>query len=121
MVLAGLGLGVALLWVHGGPLLEHVRHSNSRWCFADDVRIWLYSFFRYETPNAFAGDRIVDYMLGSMPDGYRLLYRALGPLVGFGVLSKVLPYVLLAVILAALGFASFRLGGLVALAGTLSL
>jgi len=120
-VLGGLALSFYLLVAHGAALVGHISRSDSRWCFADDARIWLYSLYRYETPDAFHGDRIVDYMLASMPDGYRLMFRVLGPIVGVGPLSKALPYVLLVIILGAIGAASHRLGGKIAVLGSLSL
>jgi hypothetical protein len=106
---------------HGRTLLAHLRLTASDWAFADDVRVLIYPLFRHEDASLFPNDPVVDYYLASLPDGYHLLYRLLGPVVGVVTLSQVLPYVLLAVTLLCLGFTAKELGGPVAVFGTLSL
>jgi MFS family permease len=119
--LAALISSLALLVLHGRPFLEHARLTATEWAFADDVRVLIHPLFRHEDAAAFPNDPVVDYYLASLPDGYHLLYRALGPLVGVVALSKLLPYVLFAVTLACLGLAARKLGGAAAAFGTLSL
>jgi hypothetical protein len=120
-ILIWFGIVVVLAVLHGRTLVGHVRLSADRYVFADDARILVYPQLRLEDPGLFAGDPTVEYYLASLPDGYALLYRALGPLVGVVALSKVLPYVLFAGTLVCLGAAAWRLGGGAALLGTLSL
>jgi hypothetical protein len=120
-LLVCLGVAVALVVLHGPMLVDHMRLSAERYVFADDARILIYPQFRLEDPALFAHDPTVDYYLASLPDGYALLYRAFGPLVGVVALSKVLPYVLFAGTLACLAGAAWRLGGGAAVLGTLSL
>ncbi len=112
---------MALVVLHGRTLLGHARSSADRYVFADDVRILIYPQLSLEDPALFPGDPTASYYLASLPDGYALLYRALGPVVGVVALSKVLPYVLFAGTLACLGAAAWRLAGGAAALGTLSL
>ena len=120
-LLIALGGALGLLLVYGPTLLGHVRLSSDRFVFADDVRVLIHPQFRLEDPRVFPGDPAVAYFLTSLPDGYALLYRALGPLLGVAALSKLLPYVLLAGTLACLGAAAHRLAGAAAVLGTLAL
>jgi MFS family permease len=106
---------------HGRTLFAHVRLASSDWAFADDVRVLIHPLFRHEDAALFPDDPVVDYYLASLPDGYHLLYRLLGPVVGVVTLSKVLPYLLFAVTLLCLGVAARKLGGAAAMFGTLSL
>lgn len=112
---------VVLVILHGRPLVEHVRLTASGWAFADDVRVLIYPLFRHEDAALFGRDPVVDYYLASLPDGYHLLYRVLGPLFGVVRTSMVLPYVLFAVTLACLALSARKLGGAAAAFGTLSL
>ncbi|HEX5099772.1 MAG TPA: hypothetical protein VFV94_09750 [Polyangiaceae bacterium] len=111
----------ALVVLHGRTLLGHVQMSLDRFRFNDDVRVLIHPQFRWEDARLFPHDPAVDYFLASLPEGYRLVYRALGPLVGVTALSKALPYVLLAVVLACLARVAGRLSGAAAVLGALSL
>jgi hypothetical protein len=119
--LGALAVGAALALLHGPELFEHVLFSASRWHFADDARVLIHPLFRVEDPSLFPTDPSVEYFLRSLPDGYHLLYRLLGPLAGVTLLSKLLPYLLLVVTLGCLAFMSARLSGIGAVLGTLSL
>lgn len=112
---------LVLAVLHGRTLLGHARLTASDWAFADDVRVLIYPLFRHEDAALFPRDPVVDYYLASLPDGYHLLYRLLGPVVGVVALSQVLPYLLLGVTLACLGLSARKLGGAAAAFGTLSL
>jgi len=107
--------------LHGRTLLGHVAMSLDRFRFNDDVRVLIHPQFRWEDAQLFPHDPAVDYFLASLPECYRLVYRALGPLVGVAALSKALPYVLLAVVLACLARIAGRLSGAAAALGALSL
>src|SRR5688572_278607 len=72
---------LVLALFHGRTLLDHVRLTASGWAFADDVRVLIYPLFRHEDATLFPNDPVVDYYLASLPDGYHLLYRLLGPVV----------------------------------------
>lgn len=112
---------VVLALLHGRPLLEHARLTASGWAFADDVRVLIYPLFRHEDAGLFENDPVVEYYLASLPDGYHLLYRVLGPLFGVVRTSMVLPYLSLAVTLTCLALSARKLGGAAAAFGTLSL
>jgi hypothetical protein len=120
-LLTALLLGVVLALLHGRPLVEHARLTASGWAFADDVRVLIYPMFRHEDAALFPNDAVADYYLASLPDGYHVVYRVLGPLLGVVRTSMVLPYVLLALTLAALGLSARKLGGAAAVFGTVSL
>ena len=107
--------------LHGRMLLGHVRTSLDAFRFNDDVRVLIHPQFRWEDARLFPHDPAVDYFLASLPEGYRLVYRALGPFVGVATLSKALPYVLLAVVLLCLARIAGRLSGAPAVLGALSL
>ncbi|HEY3497060.1 MAG TPA: hypothetical protein VGK73_20315, partial [Polyangiaceae bacterium] len=114
-------VGAALAWLHGPMLARHIAESADPLRFADDVRVLIHPLFRIEDRALFPGDPSVDYFLKSLPDGYRLLYEVLGRVSGVVLLSKALPYLLLASALGCLGFAAFRISGPGAVLGTLSL
>jgi hypothetical protein len=113
--------GLVLVILHGRTLLAHAILTASDWAFADDVRVLIYPLFRHENAALFPHDPVADYYLASLPDGYHLLYRLLGPMLGVVTLSQLLPYLLLAVTLVCLGFTARKLGGAAAAFGTLSL
>lgn len=103
---------VSSLALRFGPaLVEHMRRSTGPFVFNDDVRQQIYPLLRYADPGLFPGDLAARYYLDCYPLGYRLLYAALAPVWSPIAASKVLPYLLLAVVLVALGLASFRLAG----------
>jgi hypothetical protein len=116
-----LAIAAILALLHGPVLVEHVLLSADAWRFADDVRVLIHPLFRAEDPGVFPGDPSVEYFLKSLPDGYHLLYDVLGPLVGVAFFSKLLPYLLLGVTLACIGFVAGRLSGAAAVLGALSL
>jgi hypothetical protein len=120
-LLVWLVLALVLALRHGRTIFAHLRLSTDPYVFADDVRILIYPQLRLEDPALFAGDPTVAYYLASLPDGYALLYRTLGPLFGVIALSKGLPYVLFAGTLVCLGATAWRLAGGAAALGTLSL
>lgn len=110
-----------LAWLHGPVLASHVAFAFDPWHFADDVRVLIHPLFRVEDASVFPGDPSVEYFLRSLPDGYRLLYETFGRVAGVVLLSKLLPYLLLAVTLGCLAFAAGRISGAGAVLGTLSL
>jgi hypothetical protein len=112
---------LVLALLHGRALVEHVRLAASGWAFADDVRVLIYPLFRHEDGALFPNDPVVAYYLASLPDGYHLFYRVVGPLLGIVRTSMVVPYVLFAATLACLALAARKLGGAAAAFGTLSL
>jgi len=112
---------VALAALHGRALYGHVRGALERFRFNDDVRVLIPAQFRWEDARLFPHDPGADYFLGSLPEGYRLVYRALGPVVGAEALSKLLPYLLLAVALGCVARVAARLSGAPAVLGALSL
>ena len=120
-LLLAAALAGLLVAAHGPSLLAHVQHSNSRWSYADDARMWLSPLFADEDASLFPGDPIVAYVRDNEPVGFRLLYRIFGAFLGVGVFSKVLPYALLVVVLGSLASATQRLGSRAAVPVALSL
>ena len=120
-LLGALVVGVFLAWWHGRTLVGHVELALDRFRFNDDVRVLIHPQFRWEDASVFPRDPSVEYFLASLPEGYRLVYRALGPLVGVVALSKALPLVLLAVAVLCIGRVAHRLSGLPAVLGAVSL
>jgi hypothetical protein len=116
-----LTVALALALFHGRTLVGHVGLALDRWRFNDDVRVLIHPQFFWEDATLFPRDPSVDYFLASLPEAYRVLYRALGPLVGVAALSKALPLVLLALSLWCIGRIADRLSGLPAALGAVSL
>lgn len=101
----------SLVLLFGPILLQHMRHSAMPMVFNDDARQQIYPFLRFYDPQLFPDDLAARYYLDAYPLGYRLLYTGLAYIVDPVAVSKVVPYLLFAVLLIAVGRASFRLGG----------
>ena len=114
-------LVVALVVVFGPTLVAHARTASDPFRFADDVRILIPPLFRAEDPGLFPFDPVTEYYLASLPDAHRLLYSLFAPVVDPAEQSKVLPYLLLAVVVGCLAAAAHRLGGKPAVLGALGL
>lgn len=110
-----------LALLYGGPLTAHISNGADPNQFADDARAWIVPFDHYHDARLLSNDYVGDYLLATMPVGYRLLYSAAASLGDPRGLSKVLPYLLLFISLLAVGWAAARLGGLLAAATALSL
>ncbi len=107
-----LALCIGSLGLFFGPaLVAHVAHAADPLVFSDDVRQQIYPFFTFRDPQLFPDDLPARYYLDSYPLGYRLLYTWLAPFFDPAAVSKVVPYLLLGILLAAIGLASYRLGG----------
>ncbi len=121
-VLVQLAIAIISLAVLFGPsLVEHAANAaNPRW-LNDDSRMQIWPFFRYHDPTLFEEDFAADYLLSSMPAGYKLLYRCWSAVADPRTLSKVLPYLLLLVLLVATGVGAGRLGGAMAAWGAVAL
>ena len=98
---------------------------NSMWYAADPMHInddamqQVWPFYREFRTGPASGDPIGRYYRNCTPVGYRLLYTVGDTVMGADRLSKVLPFVLLAVVLAGITAAAWRLAG--PLAGGLAL
>lgn len=87
------------LWVHRDTL-------RNPWVINNDVRQYTYGFDRDLDPALFRDDPLTDYSRAYAPAAYRLIYRALMPVVTPRQLARVLPVGLF--ILAA--WLAFRIG-----------
>lgn len=115
-------LVLALLAFMDFPALQsHMRLSWSRDYFNDDVRQQIFPFFRYSDSRLFRNDYIADYFLANMPVGYRFLYTVGAWLWDAERLSKLLPYLLLAVVLISVALTTKRLGGVWAAGASLAI
>lgn len=100
------------LWLLFGEALgEHVRLSTNPDVFNDDARQQIYPFFRYEDRALFRDDYVGNYFLACLPIAYSMLYWIGAHLTGAAALSKIVPYVLLALTVAALAASAHKLGG----------
>jgi hypothetical protein len=99
--------------MYGSFLVEHARNSADPLVFHEDV-------LHHVTP-FLVDDYAAVYYRSVIPIGYRTLYLATRPVVDPAVLSKVLPYALLAAFLALAGATAARLGGPAAALGTVAL
>ncbi len=101
---------VALVAMFGPALLAHARRSADPFTFNDDVRVQIYPFQHYKDPSLFPADYLGEYTLAAMASGYRLLYVAATWLWDAKAFSKLLPYVLLAVVAGAIAKGASRWG-----------
>ncbi|MBI4862312.1 MAG: hypothetical protein HY815_18945 [Candidatus Riflebacteria bacterium] len=106
----GFVLGIVVLMALFGPgLADHLRRASDPWTFSDDVRNNVFAFRRGED-GSLPDDLAARYARSSVSYGHRLLYLAASRWVDAGTVSKVLPYLLYAVLLAAVGVAAAGLG-----------
>src|SRR5215216_2132278 len=101
----------ALALLFGRTLIRHVLSSANPFVANDDMRQQIYPFFRFADPQLFPDDLAARYYLDSYPLGYRLFYAWLARVYDPAVVSKVVPYLLFAMLLIAVGAAAYRLGG----------
>lgn len=114
-------LTVGLFWgiLFGSSLIAHARNSTKAFLFNGDVRQQIWPLYRFAGLDPFRDDFIARYYRRAfLPLGFQGLYSALGGWLDPATLSKVLPYALLAVVIACLGSVAKRLAGLPALAAT---
>lgn len=105
-------LVAAALVVFFGPAYAlHGRHSADPAWFNDDARQQIWPLLRYHDDRLFQNDVAADYYLSCFPVGFRTLYAVLAPVWDARAVSKVLPYLLLAVTAWAAGQAARRLRG----------
>ena len=106
--------GLAALALLYGPFLwRHARHAADPNLFNDGTPQFVAPFL--------VDDYVSRYYLTYLFAGYKVLYRASAWLVDPVTLSKVLPYVLLLGLLAAMWLAARRLGGTPAALGAVAL
>jgi len=113
---------VAALWlVYGATIYEHIHLSSNPLVFNDDARIIIYPYFHYSDPALFRHDAISHYFDQEDPIGFRLLYYLAAKLWDAASFSKLLPYLLFAVILVSVAIAVNRVAGKGAAFGALAL
>jgi hypothetical protein len=105
---------VSLCVMYAPSLVEHMKRSADPYHFNNDTRQHVVPFLRYTDTTLFPNDSIGDYYLACLPIGYRALYTMAALFWDPIALSKLLPYVLLGILLAAVGLAAGRLGGMAA-------
>jgi hypothetical protein len=103
-------LTVLLVWMYGASLAAHVKASSDPGSYNDDARVWIYPFQRYHDPSLFAQDYLGDYSLACMAPGFRGLYWALAHFWDPRSVSKVVPYVLLAIVVGAVAASAAKWG-----------
>jgi hypothetical protein len=101
---------LSLWYFFGDALLEHMRYAADPAVYNDDSRQQIYPFFRYEDRTLFHGDYIGDYYLACYPIGYFILYFIGAKAAGAVLVSKVVPYVLLAATIGALAACAHTFG-----------
>jgi hypothetical protein len=102
-------------------MAQHVRNSADPLRLNDDARQQIWPFLRFYDPALLRSDYLTDYQLAINPIGWDALYRVGARFVDPRQLSKAMPYLALATMLAAVGVAAWRLGGPAAAWGSLAL
>ena len=96
----------------GPSLAAHVANSSDPLIFNDDVRQQIWPFFRYYTRGSFPDDFIGTYYLHAFfPLGYRAVFTLLAYFVDPAIVSKIVPYLCLAILVIACALTARRLGG----------
>ncbi len=103
VVLLGLGFGASLR--------QHVARSAEPLVFNDDARQQIFPFFPYHEAGLFPDDYAAAYYRACLPLGYRALYTIGALFADPATISKVVPYVLLAVVVVSVAIAARRLAG----------
>jgi hypothetical protein len=101
----------SLAMVFYAGVAGHLENAWNPYVFAEDARIHIWPLLRYHDSNLFANDYVSRYLLDCFPTGYRTLFQVTGRSIDPRALSKILPYVLILVVLLAVGLAAYRLGG----------
>lgn len=105
-------VATALLIVLFGPeLVQHARYAADPAILNDDARQQIWPLVRLVDERYFPGDLVATYYLDLLPVGFKLLYRGVAFAADPISFSKLLPYVLLAIVAGAGAGASWRLGG----------
>ena len=112
---------ISLGFMYGPSFTEYGRNCKDPMSFNDDVRIWIFPFFRYHDPELFQSDYTADYFLTQTPLIHRALYTGGSPYVDPVFISKYLPIGLYILLLITMAAASHRLGGMAAAWATLAL
>ena len=100
----------ALAALHGRALVSHIVYALDPSVFNDDVRQQIFPFFRFSDRDLFPHDALGDYVLAGTPIGVRALYTAAALIHDAVPLSKILPYILLLVTVAAVVGATVAIG-----------
>jgi hypothetical protein len=105
-------LVIPLVLAYGPALEAHMRRSTNPLIFNDDVRSLIFPFFQFHESGLFPHDYFGAYYLGcSLPLAYSAFYRFGAIVADPACISKVLPYVLLALTVIAVVLAARRLAG----------
>jgi hypothetical protein len=118
---AALLLIAALIGFYAPVLAANMRHAAEPLRFNDDARQQIWPFLRDYDARLFHTDLIADYYLACTPAAYKLLYATAARWFDPRSFSKVLPYLLLAITVAAAARAAGRLEGKWAAWGTAAL
>src|SRR5688500_8967256 len=103
--------GVILLVAYGPSLRRNAGVGAQLGSFNDDARAFVAPMLRYHDPRLLTRDYATDYTLAGLPLLYHAGYRYSAPWVDPRVLSKLLPYLGLAVVLVGVGCTVYRLAG----------
>jgi hypothetical protein len=102
----------SLVWLFLPALIEHAKNSMDPLQFNDDARIVIWPFFRYSNPGAFPNDYLGDYVMAThIPLVYRAIFTGGSWLWDAEPLSKLLPYLLLPVVIAAVAVVGHAFAG----------
>lgn len=101
---------IALVAMYGPALYAHMQRSADPLQFNDDARVHVYPFEKYHDRALFPADYLGDYAMAAEGVGFRAMYMIAGALFGALAFSKVLPYLLLGVIVAALAKGASKWG-----------
>jgi hypothetical protein len=106
------GLVIPLAFAYGPALEAHINRSMDPFIFNDDARQQIFPFFQYHEPGLFAHDYFGTYLRACfLPPGYCVFYKFGAMAMDPAAISKVLPYLLLAVTVIAVAVAAYRLAG----------
>jgi hypothetical protein len=107
-----LGLIIPLLLGYGAALVAHMKRASNPFVFNDDVQQQIFPFFQFHEAGLFPHDYFATYYLACfLPPGYSAFYRLAARVADPACISKVLPYLLLALTVVAVALTARRLAG----------
>ncbi len=106
-----LAVALPLAIIFGPSLVKHMVAASDPLRFTDDARQQIYPFFKYYDSGLFPNDYPAAYYRACYPLGYQALYTIGGFFLDPALISKMLPYLLLAVTAVAAGVAAQRFAG----------
>ncbi len=101
----------ALAWMFHDSINQRIQTAKDPYCFADDVKQQIVPLMRYQDPQLFPKDYVVNYFAACVPWAFKMLYKLYSYFDDPVNLSKSLPLVFYFLTALGLGILAWRFGG----------